>query len=140
MKMPVLTLLVLLLAVASSAQVGNLVPHQRLTIRDFKASGEQYTLAGEKADVVGRRAVITNMSARFLGADAPITLTTARFDFDQVARQGKTNAPIHVIGQNIQIDGIGLDLDFQTQKMHIRKQVRLRITHQNVKLLGKRTE
>jgi lipopolysaccharide export system protein LptC len=137
MNTRLLSLLILLSAVASNAQVGNLVPHQRLTIRDFKASGEQYTLAGEKADVVGRRAVITNMTARFLGGDVPVTLTTNRFDFDQVARQGKSNAPIQVIGENIQIDGVGLDLDFETQKMHIRKQVRVRIAHQSANLLGK---
>ncbi|MFT5127903.1 MAG: hypothetical protein ACI8W8_001511 [Rhodothermales bacterium] len=126
-----------LFPIANANAQASLVPHQRLTIRDFKASGEQYTLAGEKADVIGRRAVITNMTARFLGGESPVTLTTSRFDFDQVARQGKSSAAIQVIGENIQIDGVGLDLDFQTQKMHIRKQVRLRITHQNVNLLGK---
>jgi lipopolysaccharide export system protein LptC len=139
MKLPALILFAIFASAAAQAQA-NLVPHQRLTIRDFKAKGEQYTLAGEKADVVGRRAIITTMVARFLGADNPVTLTTTRFDFDQVARQGKSNAPIHVRGENIEIDGVGLDLDFQTQRMHIRKQVRVRISHQNVDLLGKQTE
>ena len=127
-------------AILGAFAQANLVPHQRLTIRDFKAKGEQYTLAGEKADVVGRRAIITNMTARFLGSDEPVTLSTSRFDFDQVARQGKSSAPIKVRGENIQIDGVGLDLDFETQRMHIRKQVRVRIAHQNVELLGKQTE
>ncbi len=105
-----------------------------ITIQNFKAGGEGYSVRGELAIINGNMVRINQLNAVVDGDDGQIEFYSSACDFDQINRLAVSSESVKVKGQNLDIAGVGFDLNLATQRIIIRSQVKVRIYHRDTML------
>jgi len=107
-------------------------PGARLTMSGFQTKGRHddggvaWTLNGGKATVKGVLVEMEKVRLTFLFRDGEaVLITSPRCSFNQTTEAGQSDAPIHVEGKTIRLDGVGYDIWTEKQKLRVRSQVRM---------------
>lgn len=96
--------------------------------------GSPWHLEGKRAVIRGSQADLQDARLTFITQNKePVVITSPRFAFDRLTKSGHSDGPIHVDHRQLTLDGMGYDILTDSQVLHIRNQVRMRIiTPQNL--------
>jgi len=99
-----------------------------------KQGGSPWHLEGARAVIRGSQADLQDARLTFTTQNKePVVITSPRFAFDRLTESGHSDGPIHVEHRQLVLDGMGYDILTDSQVLHIRSQVRMRIiTPQNL--------
>ncbi len=96
--------------------------------------GNPWHLEGQRAVIRGSQADLQDARLTLITQNQePVVITSPRFAFDRLTKSGHSDGPIHVDHRQLILDGLGYDILTDSQVLHIRNQVRMRIvTPQNL--------
>lgn len=93
----------------------------------WRLEGKRAVIRGSQADLQDARLTFTTQNKE------PVVITSPRFAFDRLTKSGHSDGPIHVEHRQLILDGMGYDILTDSQVLHVRSQVQMRIvTPQNL--------
>ncbi|HAR67138.1 MAG TPA: hypothetical protein DCR55_13130 [Lentisphaeria bacterium] len=122
------------------AMANGFAPGSQISMKDFKLSGEQYSITGEQATFMAETVRLTQMTAWLKQSDNNIKLSAPRCSLDRINRRAASRTAVRIEGKNIIMTGRGFDVDFEAQRVRVRRDVKVVISHNGAiskQLLGK---
>ncbi|MFA5206038.1 MAG: hypothetical protein WC708_16700 [Lentisphaeria bacterium] len=87
----------------------------------WRLEGEHAVIQGSQARLQGARLTFTTQEKDL------IVITSPDFTFDRMTRSGHSEGPFHAEHRQFILDGVGYDVLADSQILHIRSQVQMRI-------------
>ncbi len=107
------------------------------TRQQDEAGNIRWSLYGESAVLAGERVTLTGMRVVMPEDEGGYEVTTPSCVFNREARTLSGNRDVRLKSRQAELTGTGFDLDLDSRRLRIRRNVRLIVHHGDVNVLGK---
>jgi hypothetical protein len=112
------------------------LPGKNLAAERFTYRGDGYLIIGKEAKMTGKKLVIKGAQAQIQLDDDKVVVFTPEFTFDTIRKYGSSDKRINIRSRNMTISGTGFDIDFEKQRVVIRRNVHVKLVDFDTNLLG----
>lgn len=119
----------IVVAIPLIAYATGYAPGARITMSDFKLSADRYDVAGKHATFMAELVQLKQMTATMNQGAQTVKLASPRCSLDRVNRRATSRSTVQITSDKVTMTGRGFDVDFERQRVRVRRDVRMVIRH-----------